>query len=232
MHFLEWKSMDFAWDSAEVWSFGSNQHYSWTPPSHYLNQWCLVYWRIYASLSFNDLMPNQTHFYFFSNTETVYWLKFRPHEDISFSTSHSQRQPELSVPISRMHAQYFPWIICSEFVSSCVLLWWTSTNNLQVYVARTEVYISQTPVTYKTEVVDYFTLFYQRLWKPTKKPQQNLTHILWDVLPYNTAWCPYAYFAIQSISCSDFEEIVYFALCWKFLLRLLLSIYILSISSR
>ena len=28
----------------------------WPAPSHYLNQWWLVYWRIYASLGLNELM--------------------------------------------------------------------------------------------------------------------------------------------------------------------------------
>ena len=36
------------------WWIGADQG-----ASHYLNQWWLVYWRIYASLSFNELKTNQ-----------------------------------------------------------------------------------------------------------------------------------------------------------------------------
>ena len=31
---------------------------AWLAPSHYLNQWWLVYWRIYASLGLNELRTN------------------------------------------------------------------------------------------------------------------------------------------------------------------------------
>ena len=35
--------------------------------SHYLNQWWLFYWRIYASLGLNELMQSHHHVYFWNN---------------------------------------------------------------------------------------------------------------------------------------------------------------------
>ena len=51
----------------EVCSFGSNWQYpsivAWSVPSHCLNQWYLVYWRIYASLSFSELTASLLFYY-------------------------------------------------------------------------------------------------------------------------------------------------------------------------
>ena len=70
MNFLEWRYVNLDWDSDFIWSLlpmvqlPKFQHrFSWWLGSgqatgHYLNQWWLAYWRIYAShgLSLNELM--------------------------------------------------------------------------------------------------------------------------------------------------------------------------------
>ena len=58
----------------EVCSFGSNWQYpsivAWSVPSHCLNQWCLVYWRLYASLSFSELKASLLFYYDISYKES------------------------------------------------------------------------------------------------------------------------------------------------------------------
>ena len=61
--FLERKCVTFDYNFIEVCSYGSYWQYciivsdNGLAPSrrHYLNQWCFVYWRIYASLGHNEL---------------------------------------------------------------------------------------------------------------------------------------------------------------------------------
>ena len=60
-HFLERKCPNFNYNFTELCSQESNWQYSSIGPdnalatNHYLNQWWLVYWRIYAALGLNGL---------------------------------------------------------------------------------------------------------------------------------------------------------------------------------
>ena len=98
MHFLEWKCTNFDWDFTEVRfqgsinnipDFGSDQ-----ATSHYLNQWWLVYWCIYASLGLNDLIIAQ------------YWSHFVIGDEIIHIPSTSQANSELSYLYLLVLAQY------------------------------------------------------------------------------------------------------------------------------
>ena len=71
IHFVEWKCSNCDKNFTEVCSQGSNWQYSsigsdngLVPSrrqSHYLNQWKLVYWRIYASLGLNELNMTKSY---------------------------------------------------------------------------------------------------------------------------------------------------------------------------
>ena len=62
MHFLEWK---FQWSLFPMVQLTIFQHWFrlWVgagqATSHYLKQWWLVYWRMYASLGFNELIHSE-----------------------------------------------------------------------------------------------------------------------------------------------------------------------------
>ena len=47
-----------------------SQH--WPAPSHYLNLWWPVYWRIYASLGLNELKPSRIHWFYYWNNN-IWW---------------------------------------------------------------------------------------------------------------------------------------------------------------
>ena len=73
MYFLEWKCINFYYDFTKVCSQGSNWQYSsigsdngaGQETSHYLNQWWLVYWRIYICVTrpqwVNSSSPNAAY---------------------------------------------------------------------------------------------------------------------------------------------------------------------------
>ena len=72
--------LKFHW-SLFLWArLTMSQHWlgAWTAPSHYLNQWWLVYWRIHASLGLNELRTLGHH-------STVWLVLVRVFQDINNS---------------------------------------------------------------------------------------------------------------------------------------------------